>query len=168
METFRDLYIDELKDVYNAEQQLVKALPKMARASTSPELRKAFEGHLKQTEGHVHRLEQVFEGLGLHPAGKTCKAMKGLVEEGGEMIEEDAEGALKDSGLIGAAQRVEHYEIAAYGTLYAFAKQLGDDQGARLLNQTLQEEGEADKKLSHLAKSINENAYNQAEAEIER
>jgi ferritin-like metal-binding protein YciE len=155
MENLKDLYIDELKDVYNAEHQLVKALPKMAKASASPQLRMAFEGHLKETQGHVKRLEQVFAGLGEKAAGKTCKAMEGLVKEGAEMIEEDAEGALKDAGLIGAAQRVEHYEIAAYGTLIAFAKELGDTRGAKVLQQTLDEEGAADKKLSGLARTMN-------------
>ena len=158
METLKDLYVDELKDIYNAEHQLVKALPKMAKASSSPELRSAFQDHLKQTQGHVQRLEKVFKGLGMKPASKTCKAMEGLVKEGAEMIDEDAEGALKDAGLIGAAQRVEHYEIAAYGTLCAFAKQIGDDSGVELLRQTLDEEGEADKKLTELAEEINSQA----------
>jgi ferritin-like metal-binding protein YciE len=158
MENLKDLYIDELKDVYNAEKQLVKALPKMAKASSSPQLRMAFEGHLKETEGHIRRIEGVFANLGMKPASKTCKAMEGLVKEGAEMIDEDAEGALKDAGLIGAAQRVEHYEIAAYGTLVAFAKELGDVQGGKLLQQNLDEEGAADKKLTGLAKTINAQA----------
>ena len=162
MESLKDLYVDELKDVYNAENQLVKALPKMAKAANSPQLRMAFEGHLKETQGHVKRLEQVFANLGMKPAGKTCKAMEGLVKEGAEMIDEDAEGALKDAGLIGAAQRVEHYEIAAYGTLCAFAKELGDGDGETLLHQTLEEEGAADKKLSGLSKTINREARQQS------
>ncbi len=161
MDNLRDLYVDELKDVYNAEHQLVKALPKMAKASNSSQLRMAFEGHLKETQGHVKRLEEVFANLGVKPAGKTCKAMKGLVKEGGEMIEEDADGALKDAGLIGAAQRVEHYEMAAYGTLCAFAKELGDERGVKLLQQTLEEEGAADTKLSGLSKTINKEARQQ-------
>jgi ferritin-like metal-binding protein YciE len=161
MENLRDLFVDELKDVYNAEKQLVKALPKMAKASSSPQLRMAFEAHLQETEGHVRRIEGVFAHLGMKPASKTCKAMEGLVKEGSEMIDEDAEGALKDAGLIGAAQRVEHYEIAAYGTLVAFAKELGDAQGGKLLQQNLDEEGAADKKLSGLSKAINAEAHQQ-------
>jgi ferritin-like metal-binding protein YciE len=167
MENLRDLFVDELKDVYNAEKQLVKALPKMAKASSSPQLRMAFEAHLKETEGHVRRIEGVFAHLGMKPASKTCKAMEGLVKEGGEMIDEDAEGALKDAGLIGAAQRVEHYEIAAYGTLIAFAKELGDVQGGKLLQQNLDEEGAADKKLSGLSKAINAQAHQQGSTEDE-
>ncbi len=166
MENFRDLYLDELMDVYDAEQQLVKALPKMAEASSSTQLRTAFVSHLSETEGHVKRIEQVFANLGMKPEAKTCNAMKGLVKEGSEMIDEDGEGALKDAGLIGAAQRVEHYEIAAYGTLVAFAKQLGDVKGEELLQQTLKEESAADEKLSEIALSVNENAYNQAEAQV--
>ena len=158
MNNLRDLYVDELKDVYNAEKQLVKALPKMAKASSSPQLRMAFEAHLEETEGHVRRIEGVFANLGMKAASKTCKAMEGLVKEGGEMIDEDAEGALKDAGLIGAAQRVEHYEMAAYGTLVAFAKELGDAQGGRLLQRNLDEEGAADKKLTGLARTINAQA----------
>src|SRR4051812_44893781 len=117
----KQLYIDELKDLHNAESQLVKALPKMAKAASSEELRSGFEEHLEQTKGHVQRLEQIFEMLGESPKGKKCKGMEGLIEEGSEMIEEDFEGAVKDAGLIGAAQRVEHYEIAAYGTAKALA-----------------------------------------------
>ena len=166
MENFRDLYLDELMDVYDAEQQLVKALPRMAEAASSTQLRTAFVSHLSETEGHVKRIEQVFTNLGTKPEAKTCNAMKGLVKEGSEMIDEDGEGALKDAGLIGAAQRVEHYEIAAYGTLVAFAKQLGDVKGEELLQQTLKEESAADVKLSEIALSVNENAYNQAEAQV--
>src|SRR5579871_2459655 len=122
----KELYIDELKDLYNAENQLVKALPKMAKAATSEELRTGFEEHLEQTKGHVQRLEKIFESLGESPKGKTCNGMKGLIEEGSEMIEEDYEGNIKDAGLIGAAQRVEHYEIAGYGTAHALAETLGE------------------------------------------
>ena len=125
-EALRDLYIDELRDIYSAETQLVKALPKMAKAATSDELRSGFEEHLEQTRGHVSRLEQIFEDLDEKPSGKKCAGMEGLVKEGGEMIKEDFEGEVKDAGLIGAAQRVEHYEIAAYGTVRAFAELLGD------------------------------------------
>jgi ferritin-like metal-binding protein YciE len=120
-ERLKKLYIDELKDLYNAENQLVTALPKMAKAASSEELRTDFEEHLEQTRGHVQRLEQIFQTLGESPKGKKCKGMEGLVEEGSEVMEEDFEGSLMDAALIGAAQRVEHYEIAAYGTVCAFA-----------------------------------------------
>src|ERR1044071_190460 len=136
-EGLRDLYIDELKDLYSAENQLVKALPKMAKAASSEELKQGFEEHLEQTKGHVQRLEQIFEKLGESPKGKKCKGMEGLIEEGSEMIEEDFEGNVKDAGLIGAAQRVEHYEIAAYGTAKAFAQTLNESEHVELLEQTL-------------------------------
>jgi ferritin-like metal-binding protein YciE len=159
MSTLKDLYIDELKDLLHAEKQLVKALPKMAKATTSPDLKAAFEEHLQETEGHVNRLEQVFKGLNLKPETKACKAMQGLVEEGGEMIEEDEfEGAVKDAGLIGAAKRVEHYEMAAYGATIAFAREIGDDSGAKLLQQNLEEEEAADKTLTELSSNINAEA----------
>lgn len=154
----KQLYIDELKDIYNAETQLVKALPKMAKASTSDELRSGFEEHLEQTKGHVQRLEQIFESLGENPKGKKCAAMEGLVKEGGEVMGEDFEGALMDSAIIGAAQRVEHYEIAAYGTVCEFAKILGESEHASLLQETLNEEKETDQKLTQLAKQINSEA----------
>ena len=148
-----DLLIDQLRDLYNAESQLTKALPKMAKAATNPELRTAFETHLKQTEEHVSRLEQVFESLGEKAKGKTCYAMKGLVEEGSEAIKEDAEANVKDAALIAAAQRVEHYEIAAYGTVRTYARQLGHKAAATLLDKTLQEEGETDKLLTTIAET---------------
>jgi len=154
-EALRDLYIDELRDIYSAETQLVKALPKMAKAATSDELRSGFEEHLEQTRGHVSRLEQIFEDLDEKPSGKKCSGMEGLVKEGGEMIKNEFEGEVKDAGLIGAAQRVEHYEIAAYGTVRAFAELLGDRNAVDLLSQTLEEEKEADKKLTQLASEIN-------------
>lgn len=154
-EALRDLYIDELKDIYNAETQLVKALPKMAKAATSEQLRLGFEEHLEQTRGHVSRLEQIFEDLDEKPSGKKCAGMEGLVKEGGEMIKNDFEGEVKDAGLIGAAQRVEHYEIAAYGTVRAFAELLGDGNAVDLLSQTLEEEKETDNKLTQLASEIN-------------
>jgi ferritin-like metal-binding protein YciE len=148
-----DLYKEELKDLYSAETQLVAALPKMAKAASSPELKQAFEIHLEETKGHVKRLEQIFETLEGSPKGKKCKAMEGLVEEGAELIKEkaDFEPEALDAGLIGAAQRVEHYEIAAYGTARTFAQQLGDQQAATLLQQTLDEEMAADEKLTALA-----------------
>lgn len=157
-EGLKELYIDELKDLYSAENQLVKALPKMARAASSEELRAGFEEHLEQTKGHVQRLEQIFEMLNESPKGKKCKAMEGLVEEGSEVMKEDFEDALLDAALIGAAQRVEHYEIAAYGTVRAFAEELGESDQASLLEETLEEEKETDEKLSQLAKQINAQA----------
>jgi ferritin-like metal-binding protein YciE len=162
-EGLKQLYIDELKDIYNAETQLVKALPKMAKASTSDELRSGFEEHLEQTKGHVQRLEQIFESLGEGPKGKKCAAMEGLVKEGGEVMREDYEGALMDAALIGAAQRVEHYEIAAYGTVCEFAKILGESGHASLLQETLNEEKETDEKLTQLAAQINPEANEAAE-----
>jgi len=154
LETLRDLYIEELRDLYNAETQITKALPKMAKAATSPELKTAFETHLKETEGQIERLETIFEALGKSPKGKTCAAMKGLVEEGSELMSEDADPTVLDAGLIAAAQRVEHYEMAGYGTVRTFAKLLGETKAAKLLQETLDEEGATDKKLSALAESI--------------
>ena len=154
----KELYIDELKDLYNAENQMVKALPKMAKAASSEKLRAGFEEHLEQTKGHVSRLEQIFESLEESPKGKKCKGMAGLVEEGSEIIDGDIEDGLKDAGIIGAAQRVEHYEIAAYGTVRAFAKTLGQSEHASLLEKTLEEEKETNEKLTELAKQINAQA----------
>jgi ferritin-like metal-binding protein YciE len=162
-EGLRELYIEELKDIYNAENQLVKALPKMAKAASSDELRQGFEEHLEQTKGHVQRLEKIFQALGESPKGKKCKGMEGLIEEGSEAMEEDFEGALMDAALIGAAQRVEHYEIAAYGTVSAFAEELGETEQASLLNETLEEEKETDEKLTQLAEQINAQANEGAE-----
>jgi ferritin-like metal-binding protein YciE len=147
----KELYVDELKDIYSAETQLVKALPKMAKAAVSAELRNGFERHLEQTKGHVARLEQIFQGLDAKPTGKHCNGMEGLIKEGGEAAEEDYEDDAKDAALIGAAQRVEHYEIAAYGTVRAMAEKLGEDAAVKLLSQTLQEEKDTDVKLSDLA-----------------
>lgn len=159
LETMEDLYVDELKDLYSAETQIVKALPKMAKAASSPKLRQGFEEHLKQTEGHVQRLEQIFEKLGKSPRGKACKGMQGLLEEGEELIEEEGASEVKDAGLIAAAQRVEHYEIAAYGSVRTFAQELGDNEAVSLLQQTLDEEAATDEKLTKLAtSSINEKA----------
>jgi ferritin-like metal-binding protein YciE len=159
----RELYIDELKDLYNAESQLVKALPKMAKAANSDELRTGFEEHLEQTKEQVQRLEQIFEMLGESPKGKKCKGMEGLIEEGSEMIDEDFDGSVKDAGLIGAAQRVEHYEIAGYGTVIAFAETLGEKEHVNLLEKTLQEEKETDEKLTELSEQINSQATSEAE-----
>lgn len=154
----KDLYLDELRDIYNAENQLVKALPKMAKASTYPKLKAGFEEHLQQTQGHVQRLEQIFSSLGEDPKGKTCKGMKGLVEEGEEVIGENFENNVKDSGIIGAAQRVEHYEMAAYGTVRELANILGRTEDASLLEETLEEEKETDKKLNTLGMDLNRQA----------
>ena len=159
----KELYIDELKDLYSAENQLVKALPKMAKAATSPDLQAGFEEHLEQTKGHVQRLETIFEQLGQSPKGKKCKGMEGLIEEGSEAIEE-YEGDLLDAALIGAAQRVEHYEMAGYGTVSAFAEELGESEHVTLLNETLEEEKETDEKLSGLAGDINAKANRGEEA----
>src|ERR1700756_5562199 len=159
----KHLYIEELKDLYSAENQLVKALPKMAKAATSDDLRQGFEEHLEQTRGHVQRLEKIFESLEENPKGKKCAGMEGLVKEGSEIMKEDFEGALMDAALIGAAQRVEHYEIAAYGTASEFAKLLGESEHVRLLEETLQEEKETDEKLTELAKEINPQANEGAE-----
>jgi len=154
----RELYLDELRDLHSAENQLLKALPKLAKASYSDELREGFEEHLEQTKGHVERLEQIFEALGENPKGKKCAGMEGLIKEGGETMDEDFEGAVMDAALIGAAQRVEHYEIAAYGTVIAFAEQLGESEQVSLLKETLEEERETDEKLTTLAEDINAQA----------
>jgi ferritin-like metal-binding protein YciE len=154
LESLEDLFVDELKDLYSAENQLIKALPKMAKAASSDELRSAFQEHLEQTKEHVNRLEKVFKELNCSPKGKKCRAMEGLIEEGSERLDGDSDGAVKDAALIAAAQRVEHYEIAGYGCVRTYAEQLGHTEAASLLQQTLEEEGAADKKLTHLAEGI--------------
>jgi ferritin-like metal-binding protein YciE len=154
----KKLYVDELKDLYSAENQMVKALPKLAKAATSDDLRAGFEEHLEQTKEHVQRLEQIFSSLDESPKGKKCAGMQGLVAEGGEVMKEDFEGAVMDAALIGAAQRVEHYEIAAYGTVLEFAELLGESDHVSLLKQTLEEEKATDEKLTELAKEINPQA----------
>lgn len=166
-EGLTELYINELKDLYNAENQLLKALPKMAKAASSEELRQGFEEHLEQTRGHVGRLEQIFKSLAESPKGKKCMGMEGLLKEGSEVMDEDFEDAVMDAALIGAAQRVEHYEIAAYGTVSEFAKILGENQHVSLLEETLQEEKETDEKLTQLAKEINPQANQAVEEEGE-
>lgn len=152
------LYVEQLKDIYSAESQLLKALPKMAKAARSQELRQGFEKHLEQTKGHVERLEQIFSSLDESPKGKKCMGMQGLIEEGEEVIQEESATDALDAGLIAAAQRVEHYEIAAYGSVHAFAELLGDDDSVNLLQQTLDEEKETDKKLTELSVEINKQA----------
>ena len=154
LDTLQKLYTDELRDLYNAENQLLKALPKMAKAASSADLKDAFEKHLEQTKGHVKRLEQVFEALGEKPKGKTCRAMKGLIEEGSEILEKDGEESIRDAGIIVAAQKVEHYEIAGYGSARTFAHLLGQNKAAELLQATLDEESETNELLNRLAESV--------------
>jgi ferritin-like metal-binding protein YciE len=153
-EQLNELLVEEIKDIYNAEKQLVKALPKIARACDSEELSDAIKGHLAETENQVVRLEKVFQLLGTPVKSKTCKGMKGLLEEGSEAMEDEDAGPIRDLAIIGAAQRVEHYEISAYGTARALAEQVGNTQVAKLLLQTENEEKAADEKLSEVAKVI--------------
>jgi ferritin-like metal-binding protein YciE len=153
--SLQELYVEELKDLFSAENQLTKALPKMAKAATSDELRQGFEEHLEQTRGHVERLQQIFEQLGEKATGKKCLGMEGLIKEGTETMGEDFEDAVMDAALISAAQRVEHYEIAGYGSVIAYAELLGESEQASLLRETLEEEKETDDKLTELAKEIN-------------
>jgi ferritin-like metal-binding protein YciE len=161
----KHLYVEELKDLFSAENQLLKALPKMARASTSEDLRAGFEGHLEQTKEHVARLEKILKALGETPGGKKCKGMAGLIEEGAEMIAEDPDPEELDAGLISAAQRVEHYEIAGYGCVSTYARLLGEDRAQSLLKQTLEEEKETDKKLTQLSGRINLEATDSEESD---
>jgi ferritin-like metal-binding protein YciE len=154
LNTLEQLYISELRDLYSAENQLLKALPKMARGASSSELKDAFETHLEQTKGHVERLEQLFERLDESPKGKTCHGMKGLIEEGSEILKEDGEDSVLDAGMIVAAQKVEHYEIAGYGSARTFANLLGKDEEAKLLQSTLDEEAETNEILNGLAESV--------------
>jgi ferritin-like metal-binding protein YciE len=167
VETLRDLYLEQLQDLYNAEQQLIKALPKMAKAATSEELRTAFEEHLEQTKGHAERIETICEQMGEKASGKKCKAMEGLVKEGSETIDEDMEDNLKDAALIADAQRVEHYEIAGYGCVHAYATKLGDEEAADLLAQTLEEEKETDLKLNGIAEELDLESPAETEDETE-
>jgi ferritin-like metal-binding protein YciE len=152
-ETLHDLYLNELRDLYSAETQLLEALPKMAEAASSSELRRVLSMHLEQTEGHVQRLEEIFEALGDEPSGETCKAMQGLIAEGEEYVKAGGDGDVRDAGVIGAAQKVEHYEIAGYGTARTLATRLGESEAADKLQATLEEEGEADRKLTEIAES---------------
>jgi len=155
MDALRDLYVEELKDLYSAEKQLVRALPKMAKNATDPDLKEAFENHLAETEGHVARLEKIFESLESSPRGKKCVGMEGLIEEANELLEEDAEDAVVDAGLISKAQHVEHYEMAGYGTVRTWAEILGEERHVELLQQTLDEEKNADALLSQLSQTVN-------------
>ncbi|MEA2603869.1 MAG: hypothetical protein QOF89_4861 [Acidobacteriota bacterium] len=159
LESLKDLYVEQLKDLYSAENQLVEALPKLAEKATAPDLRKGFKDHLRQTEQHVKRLERIFKDLKVSPDGKECEGMKGLVKEGEEMMKMKGEPAALDAGLIAAAQRVEHYEIAGYGTVRTYAELLEKDEHVSLLEQTLREEEETDERLTELAESyVNEEA----------
>jgi ferritin-like metal-binding protein YciE len=154
LDSLHDLYVDELKDLYNAENQLLKALPRMAKAASHADLEAAFTQHLKVTQGQVKRLERIFRKLGEKPTGKKCKAMEGLIEEGKELLEEDAKPHVLDAALITAAQKVEHYEMAGYGCVRTFARLLGYTEAEELLQETLDEEAEADQKLTELAESV--------------
>jgi ferritin-like metal-binding protein YciE len=167
--TLSDLYVEELRDLYNAERQILKALPKMIKAASHDDLKEALESHRQETEGHVSRLEQIFDYLGKNAKGKTCHGMEGVLSEGAELIEEDPEPQVLDAGIIAAAQRVEHYEIAAYGSVRTWADQLGFNDHVELLEQTLGEEKAADEKLTELAtESINEEAAQDTEVDRER
>jgi ferritin-like metal-binding protein YciE len=164
-ENLKKLYVAELKDLFSAESQLLKALPKMAKAASAEELRAGFEKHLEQTRGHVQRLEEIFQSLDESPKGKKCVGMEGLVKEGAEVMEEDFDDAVLDAGLIGAARRVEHYEMAAYGVVSELAKVLGYAKHASLLEKTLTEETQTDQKLAGLANDINTQANEESSEE---
>jgi ferritin-like metal-binding protein YciE len=168
LDTLQDLFLNELKDIYHGEKQLVRALPRMAKAAQSPDLQAAFTKHLRETEGHVQRLEQIFERLGERAVGKRCKGIEGIVEEGKDIMEEDGHEAVLDAALIAAAQRVEHYEIASYGCLITYAGLLGDRNVEKLLKQTLGEEEATDKALTALGEGgINQAAVAAGQAEEE-
>jgi ferritin-like metal-binding protein YciE len=156
--TLRELFLDELRDLYDAENRIVKALPKMAKASNSEELRSGFQEHLEQTKEHVERLKQIFSDMDEKASGKKCPGMLGIIQEGEELMDEDFEGSVADAALISAAQRVEHYEIAAYGCVRSWAQELGEDNAVELLEKTLNEEKETDQKLTQLAEQINASA----------
>jgi len=155
MESLRDLFVEELKDLYSAENQILKALPKMIKKASSRELKSGFEQHLKETQGHVERLEKIFQELDQSPRGKKCKGMEGIIADGKELMEEDAESEVMDAGLISAAQHVEHYEMAGYGCVRTYAELLGHSSFVDLLQQTLDEETATDEKLTQLAGKIN-------------
>jgi ferritin-like metal-binding protein YciE len=165
IDSLRKLYVEELKDLYSAEKQILQALPRMAKKASNPQLKAGFEEHLRQTEEQVKRLDRIFEGLGKSPRGKKCKGMEGLIEEGKEVMQEDMDEETRDAALIAAAQKVEHYEMAGYGTVRTYAQLLGENEAARLLQQTLDEEGATDKKLTALAEAINVEAMEEEEVE---
>jgi ferritin-like metal-binding protein YciE len=161
MTSLDDLFLHELRDLYSAENQIIKALPKMAKNASSPELKRSFDEHLEQTRDHVERLKQIFNKLHEVPGRQKCKGMEGLIEEGADLMQKDIDGDVLDAGLIGAAQRVEHYEIAAYGTARAFAEQLGNSHAAKLLQRTLDDASATNEKLTRLAESlVNREAVN--------
>lgn len=162
VDTIEKLFLDELQDLYSAEMQITKALPKMAKASTSPELKAAFESHLRETEGQIERLDRAFEILGKVPSGKLCHGMKGVLEEGAEVLKETAEGSVRDVALISAGQRVEHYEMAGYGCVIEYAKILGQKEIETLLGKTLNEEKAADKKLGLISTKVHARALKAA------
>jgi ferritin-like metal-binding protein YciE len=167
IQSLHDLWVDELKDLYNAEKQIIAALPKMAKAASSDDLQEAFEEHLEQTRGHVERLEKIFEIIDVEAKGKKCKGLEGIIAEGKEMMDMDLPESVGDAALIGAAQRVEHYEMAAYGTARAYAELLGQTEAARLLEETLEEEKQTDQRLTQLAEEINPEAERGDEDEDE-
>ncbi|MGC1424202.1 MAG: ferritin-like domain-containing protein [Terracidiphilus sp.] len=162
VDSIEKLFIEELKDLYSAENQITKALPKMAKAASSNDLKKAFESHLRETEGHVERLLEICKILGTGPKGKSCEGMKGVLDEGSSVLHETAEGDVRDAALIAAAQRVEHYEMAAYGTVRTYAELLGQAKIAKLLEETLDEEKVADQKLTSIAQKVNVRAQQTA------
>jgi ferritin-like metal-binding protein YciE len=169
--TLKELFVDELRDLYDDEHQLIKALPKMAKEARNEELRSGIEHHLEQTKEHAQRLGQIFDAIGLSPKGKKCKGVRGIIAEGKEVVSEDWAGPVKDSAIIGAAQRVEHYEIAAYGTVREFAEMLGEKEAVSLLERTLEEEKETDRKLTEIAHKVNREASENApegEARVKR
>lgn len=167
VESLNELLVEQLRDLYDAENQLIKALPKMAEGANSEELREAIEEHLEQTKGHARRIETVFENLGEKAKAKKCKGMEGLIKEGSETLEEDMDPDVKDAAIIAAAQRVEHYEIAGYGTARTMANLLGEREAASLLEETLNEEKQADSKLTELAEDINVAAEGAGEEDAE-
>ena len=162
VDSIEKLFIEELKDLYSAENQITKALPKMVNAATSKDLKKAFESHLRETEGQIERLIRVCNIVGANPKGKSCEGMKGVLDEGSSMLHQSAEGDVRDAALISAAQRVEHYEMAAYGTVRTYAQLLGQSQVAKLLKETLEEEKAADQKLTSIAQKVNVRAQQNA------
>jgi ferritin-like metal-binding protein YciE len=162
VDTIEDLFLDELRDLYSAEKQITKALPKMVKASSTQDLSAAFQNHLEETKGHVERLERIFEMLGKRGAGKICEGMKGVLEEGSEAISDSDKGPVRDAALIGVAQRVEHYEMAGYGTVRSLAKLLGKQEMVDLLEQTLKEEKAADAKLTQISGTVNREAQRAA------
>ena len=166
--TLKGLYLEELKDLYDAENRLIKALPKMAEAAESSELRQGFESHLEQTKQHASRLEKIFERMGEEPKRKKCAAMVGLIQEGDDLMGEHYEDGVKDAALISAAQRVEHYEMAAYGCVKTWAGVLGDSESKALLEQTLSEEKETNQKLTELSETINQQANDESDSKRSR